>query len=157
MLRRQPYKASGSTFHTGIVQATINPLRGFQGGSPGVGNYMVFRDGADDELMISSAEMQIAVEEGEMVVAQSGGGGGWGDPLDRDVDMVLSDVVDGYVSVDGARHDYGVVIDDSQDVDVAATLEEREKLKIQRADQPWTSLGRQQTLKRIGLLPETVE
>lgn len=38
------------------------------------------------------------------------GGGGWGDPLTRDVDRVLSDVRDGYVTVAGARDDYGVVV-----------------------------------------------
>ncbi|KRF26060.1 hydantoinase B/oxoprolinase family protein [Phycicoccus sp. Soil803] len=154
MLRRQPYRASGPTYHTGIVQATINPLRGFQGGSPGVGNYMVFREGSDDELMISSAEMQIAVHEGQVVVAQSGGGGGWGDPLDRDVQMVLSDVLDGYVSVAGARHDYGVVIDEAHmAVDEETTVSHRAALSLERADKPWTSLGRLETLRTIGLLP----
>jgi N-methylhydantoinase B len=39
-----------------------------------------------------------------------GGGGGWGDPLDRDPQAVLDDVIDEYVSVEGARRDYGVVI-----------------------------------------------
>ena len=39
-----------------------------------------------------------------------GGGGGWGDPLDRDPQAVLDDVLDEYVSVEGARRDYGVVL-----------------------------------------------
>jgi N-methylhydantoinase B len=38
------------------------------------------------------------------------GGGGWGDPLDRDPTRVLADVRDGFVSVEGARRDYGVVV-----------------------------------------------
>ncbi len=37
-------------------------------------------------------------------------GGGWGDPRQRPVDRVLVDVRDGYVSVEGARRDYGVVV-----------------------------------------------
>jgi N-methylhydantoinase B len=37
-------------------------------------------------------------------------GGGYGDPLDRDPELVLGDVLDGYVSIDGAREDYGVVV-----------------------------------------------
>jgi N-methylhydantoinase B len=44
-----------------------------------------------------------------------GGGGGWGDPLDRDPQAVLDDVLDEYVSVEGARRDYGVVLTGSLD------------------------------------------
>jgi N-methylhydantoinase B len=39
-----------------------------------------------------------------------GGGGGWGDPFERDPQAVLDDVLDEYVSVEGARRDYGVVL-----------------------------------------------
>ena len=38
------------------------------------------------------------------------GGGGWGDPMARDPERVLRDVRNGYVSQDGAKHTYGVVI-----------------------------------------------
>ena len=52
------------------------------------------------------------------------GGGGCGDPLERDPDLVAADVMDGYVSVDRAREDYGVVIDpESMAVDREATAE----------------------------------
>ena len=44
-----------------------------------------------------------------------GGGGGWGDPLDRDPAAVLDDVLDEYVSVDAASRDYGVVLRGSLD------------------------------------------
>ena len=39
-----------------------------------------------------------------------GGGGGWGDPFERDPQAVLDDVLDEYVSVEGARREYGVVL-----------------------------------------------
>jgi N-methylhydantoinase B len=42
----------------------------------------------------------------------SGGGAGWGDAYDRDPSAVLEDVIDGYVSLEGAARDYGVVIRD---------------------------------------------
>jgi N-methylhydantoinase B/oxoprolinase/acetone carboxylase alpha subunit len=38
------------------------------------------------------------------------GGGGWGDPLQRDPEKVQRDVVDGYVSIEAARDSYGVVL-----------------------------------------------
>jgi N-methylhydantoinase B len=40
----------------------------------------------------------------------SNGASGWGDPFTRDPKLVLRDVRDEYVSVDGAAHDYGVVV-----------------------------------------------
>ena len=47
---------------------------------------------------------------GGQLIYDFGGGGGWGDPLDRDPQAVLDDVLDEYVSVDGAERDYGVVL-----------------------------------------------
>jgi N-methylhydantoinase B len=48
---------------------------------------------------------------GEVLVNNAGGGGGWGDPLERPVDEVVEDVRQGYVSVEAAGRDYGVVLD----------------------------------------------
>ena len=47
---------------------------------------------------------------GECYEYHYGGGGGWGDPLDRPAERVLDDVLDEYVSVEAARRDYGVVL-----------------------------------------------
>jgi N-methylhydantoinase B len=137
-----------------VVQATVHPLRGYQGGSSGVGNFMVFREGTDSAVVISCAEMQVPVAEGEVVAAQSGGGGGWGDPLERAAESVLADVLDRCVSVEGARHDYGVVIDPTDHtIDREATEAERARLAEARAGNGWLPLGRKRTLSTIGLLP----
>jgi N-methylhydantoinase B len=65
----------------------------------------------------------------------SAGGGGWGDPLKREPAVVLRDVRDGYVSVEGAARDYGVVVVGDPDtdpeglrLDESATAEARERL-----------------------------
>ena len=47
----------------------------------------------------------------EVLVNNSGGGGGWGDPLKRAVAAVLEDVREGYVTAARAEIDYGVVVD----------------------------------------------
>ncbi len=52
----------------------------------------------------------LLIETGNQLVYEFGGGGGWGDPLDRDPQAVLDDVWDEYVSVEGALRDYGVVV-----------------------------------------------
>ena len=58
------------------------------------------------------------------------GGGGYGDPLDRDPELVESDVADGYVSLESARKAYGVVINpDTIKVDVDGTQRLRKSLK----------------------------
>ena len=50
------------------------------------------------------------LETKEQLVYEFGGGGGWGDPLEREPRRVLDDVWDEYVSIEGARVDYGVVV-----------------------------------------------
>lgn len=60
--------------------------------------------------------------------------GGYGDPLERDPDQVVSDIFDGFATLEQAREDYGVVIDEgSMTVDAAATEELRAGLQSQRA------------------------
>ena len=48
---------------------------------------------------------------GESFRIETGGGGGWGEPLARPVDQVLNDFLDGYISIDRAESSYGVKID----------------------------------------------
>jgi N-methylhydantoinase B len=48
---------------------------------------------------------------GDEVIIDVAGGGGYGNPFERDVELVESDVANGYVSVEKAKEDYGVVID----------------------------------------------
>ena len=56
------------------------------------------------------------------MIADTPGGGGWGDAFEREPTAVLRDVMDGVVSVEGARRDYGVAIgDDGRSVDFDAT------------------------------------
>ncbi|HTR73942.1 MAG TPA: hydantoinase B/oxoprolinase family protein [Solirubrobacterales bacterium] len=68
------------------------------------------------------------------------GGGGWGDPLARDPEAVLRDVRDEYVSIAGARDDYGVIVagdpatdPEGLELDLAATEARREELRAARA------------------------
>lgn len=50
---------------------------------------------------------------GSRVTIMVGGGGGFGNPLERDPERVLDDVVNGYVSVEAAKKDYGVAVNPS--------------------------------------------
>ena len=66
------------------------------------------------------------VEHGDVVSFQQSGAGGYGPPWERDRQAVLRDVLEDYVSLEGARRDYGVVIDPAtMTVDGAATAAAR--------------------------------
>jgi len=66
---------------------------------------------------------------GDRVTMDAAGGGGFGDPLERDPEMVAQDVMDGYVTLARAREDYGVVIDPGTfKVDSTATESLRKRI-----------------------------
>ncbi len=70
------------------------------------------------------------LKQGDVVIMDAAGGGGYGDPLDREPEVVKRDVIEGYVSLDGAKEDYGVVLDpETMNVDQPATEELRASLK----------------------------
>jgi N-methylhydantoinase B len=69
---------------------------------------------------------------GECYEYHYGGGGGWGDPLDGPPERVLDDVPDEYVSVEGARRDYGVVLTGSlEDLTLAVDARATEQLRAE--------------------------
>ncbi len=76
---------------------------------------------ADGEEQHFIHNAQITAQPGERVINVNPGGGGYGNPLRRPIASVLNDVRDGLVSVEGARLEYGVVIDGNGQVDDAAT------------------------------------
>jgi N-methylhydantoinase B len=86
------------------------PMPGICGGRPGAPNEMVIRYGSDDPFRVQHTAEWVPIGAGQRVMYDYGGGGGWGDPLDRDPAAVLDDVLDEYVSVEGAARDYGVAL-----------------------------------------------
>ena len=74
--------------------------------------------GDDDERFLGANFSGVPVKEGDRFERPSAGGGGLGDPLERDPDEVLEDVADGYVTIKRAALDYGVVVEEV-DVELA--------------------------------------
>lgn len=91
------------------VEQHKSPSWGVQGGQGGPVNTMVLRWGTDDEQRIGKSN-GVKLLAGERIELETGGGGGWGDPLDRPVELVAADVRGGYVTADRALRDYGVVV-----------------------------------------------
>jgi N-methylhydantoinase B len=93
------------------------PPRGLLGGRPAAP--LVLRTTSGRELHAMGYHL---IEPRDEVIVEMPGGGGYGDPFARDVERVLRDVRGGYVSVDCARTEYGVVVDCERGVvDVEAT------------------------------------
>jgi N-methylhydantoinase B len=67
---------------------------------------------------------------GDVIIMDAAGGGGYGEPLERDPEMVEWDVIEGYVSLEKAKEDYGVVINpETMKIDMGATGRLRKSLK----------------------------
>jgi N-methylhydantoinase B len=102
------------------------PPWGLFGGGAGAPNTIVVTraDGTTDEFR-KSTEYKLGT--GDVASFRTGGGGGYGDPLTRDPERVLADVVGGYVTSEAAEALYGVVLTaDGAGVDVDRTKERRD-------------------------------
>lgn len=122
------YYGDGGTF----------PPAGIRGGGEGAPD-RVWRETADgrEDLPTLTLDDAVEVRPGEALATINPGGGGYGDPLDRDPERVRADVEAGYVSVEGAREDYGVVVDASGDgvaIDGDATARLRAERREAAAD-----------------------
>jgi N-methylhydantoinase B len=106
---------------------------GVNGGLPGQRSRktLVHLDGSEDNL--PSKGDRIKVEEGELLLFDTWGGGGWGDPFKRPLEQVEFDVRAGLVSREGALR-YGVVLGADLSVDVGASETARKEMAEQRGE-----------------------
>jgi N-methylhydantoinase B len=105
------------------VERTKDAPFGLFGGKPGQPNIGILQPGTPREKKIGKVAGYPLPKGGEWHLS-TGGGGGWGDPCERSSASVLNDVVQGYVSLDSARRDYCVAIEEVDDgyvVDEVAT------------------------------------
>jgi N-methylhydantoinase B len=82
------------------------PPKGVDGGEAGSRARFVVRVGSDKEFE-TPASARVEMSAGERFLLQSAGGGGYGDPRQRDPEAVRHDIAEGYVSRDAAARDYG--------------------------------------------------
>ena len=94
---------------------------GVNGGKPGMRSTKILRRKDGTESVLASKCDNIEVEAGDTLDFITWGGGGWGNPLERDPDLVALEVKRGLVTVEGAKANYGVVLVADGSVDTAAT------------------------------------
>ncbi len=115
----------------GMERYTFRPW-GRLGGKAGTTGFTTLNPGTERERNVGKIDV-LYLEPGDRVFIGAQGGGGYGDPLERPVEWVLDDVIDELVTVESARNDYGVVIENRQ-VDEAATASLRSEMRAQRGD-----------------------
>jgi N-methylhydantoinase B len=111
---------------------------GINGGLPSMPQGVWLNRGREGDRFLGAVFSNVPIRSGDTFTRPSAGGGGFGDPLEREVEAVLDDVANGYVTVGRALKDYGVVIREvdaafgEYDVDREATKRERERIRAHR-------------------------
>jgi N-methylhydantoinase B len=100
----------------------IHPPEGLFGGKPGAKAQFLVNGVPGNPFGLTQ------LKPGDVVTIDAAGGGGHGNPLERESEMVESDVIEGYVSIEAAKKDYGVVIDPKT---FKVDMEETKKLRGQ--------------------------
>jgi N-methylhydantoinase B len=104
---------------------------GVNGGKPGARARKVLEAADGTTRILPNKADNVRVAEGDLLHFITWGGGGWGDPLERDAALVAKEVRQGLVSAEGARA-YGVVCDAEGALDAAATEALRAELRAGR-------------------------
>jgi N-methylhydantoinase B len=116
-----------------VSEKNVVPPFGIAGGLPGAPNrFGVLRDGEPVSISaIPGKATGFPLRHGDVVVEQSSGGGGYGDPLEREPERVVADCHEGYITPEVATDVYGVVLSDGG-WDEAATVARRKALATRR-------------------------
>jgi len=111
--------------HSCMYDRTNYPADGLNGGKSGALGEVILSDGTHPH-----PKSHYTLQPGQYVVLKLPGGGGFNAATLRDPQRVLEDVRQGYVSLERAATDYGVIIDsDTMTVDEAATLAHRKEME----------------------------
>jgi N-methylhydantoinase B len=111
-----------------------HPAWGVNGGQSGRPGRLLVNPGTPEERELKPLSDNNRLRQGDLLRIMTPGGGGWGDPLERDVALVRDDVRDGFVSIESALQDYGVVLDPQTfEVDTVETPKLRQSMRRQTA------------------------
>ena len=108
------------------IDGIDHPPWGVKGGKQGGAGRCVINPGRNSERVIDPISDGTVIQRGDVVRVETGGGGGFGHPFDREPERVLADVRAGFVSRASAEADYGIVLNaDGRAIDERATLRRR--------------------------------
>ncbi len=108
------------------IDSVEHPPWGVNGGHAAGTGRCIVNPGLPNERVLRPLSDGNIVKRGDVVRIETGGGGGWGHPFDREVERVLADVHGGFVSRECAAEHYGVMLaGDGIGLDAAATAKRR--------------------------------
>ncbi len=135
-LRREYLNLEDARFSIRSMKHVIPP-HGCAGGRDGRTGDIVINPDTASAKRLPTRYADYPLRQGDVFRLDTPGGGGFGDPLAREPERVLSDVREGYVSREAAERDYGVVIVETEHglaVDAAATARKRAQMKVVQTD-----------------------
>lgn len=140
--------------YTTVTERTAFASIGIKGGLSGQPGGSIKNPETETEEHVFFSRDAVPVKANDLIRLVTPGGGGWGDPLERDIEAVRLDVVRKLVSFESAERDYGVIIDrESFEVDEPATSSLRETIANKRGPVKLINRGPYaQTLIRKGIL-----
>lgn len=120
-----------------FIERTTQPPWGLDGGGPAAPNGVrVLRADGTEERFANGKLDGVRLDAGDAYVVTTGGGGGYGDPLDRPADDVLADVRNGYVTAATAHDAYGVVLRDGDAGPALDDVRTRKERDARRGQEP---------------------
>jgi N-methylhydantoinase B len=129
--RRDIRILSSDNTATMSTDRTRIPPWGLYGGKPGACSRFLLRDPRGKMMQLPSKGTR-RVDRGAVISCITAGGGGYGDPLERDPERVRFDVREGLVSSLNARNFYGVVLKRNLSVDLPRTVELRKRMRSKK-------------------------
>ena len=140
--------------YTTVTERTAFACVGIKGGRWGAPGASVKNPDTPEEERVFFSRDAVPVQAGDRIRLVTPGGGGWGDPLERDLEAVRMDVVRRLVSHGSAERDYGVVMDpDTFEVDPDASARRRRDLAEERGPTKLIDRGPYaETLIRRGII-----
>ncbi len=132
-------------FFISTADRTILSCYGVRGGRAGAPYSTTINPGTPRERVLPGLVDDLPLKAGDLIRIRTTGGGGWGDPLEREPEAVRMDVVRGLVSLESAGRDYGLVLraeaGDDFAIDARATGRRRDELRRARGDLPLIDRG----------------
>ena len=131
MMTFQPY---GTDVITGVMLARreMVPFEGLAGGRPGHTTGFAIRREDGTVEQVGGHDVGVRVRSQEQFIFRCNSGGGFGDPVDRDPNLIALEIQAGRNTREDATEIYGVVVDDALRVDTEATERERQKILASR-------------------------
>jgi N-methylhydantoinase B len=137
---RKEIRAMADCYFLSVADRSILSCWGLKGGRAGKPFRVTVDPGGPHERQLEGLVDDEPIPAGTLVRIDTTGGGGWGDPLEREVELVALDVEQGKVSIASAHDDYGVAFSEGS-VDLPASARLRHELRQSRGFIPFFDRG----------------